>query len=115
MTTCETLPLTPDVGIDPGESELSEPVEVGPFLEGTVFVHVETAAPDDRIEVTVGLSPTGYEDWETHWVADEERDLGPGMHLVRLSNFGNWLRLRFRQDESGAGPATARAWFVGKG
>jgi hypothetical protein len=114
---CETLPLTPDVGVEPGERELSEPVEVGPFREGSVFVHVETETEGegDSVQVAAALSPTGYQDWETHWVVDEERSLGPGMHLLRLSNFGNWLRLRFRLEDSAAGAATARAWFVGKG
>lgn len=115
MTACETLPLTPDIEVEPGQSELSEPVEVGPFLEGAVFVHVETETDEDHVEVAVGLSPTGYEDWTTHWVVDDERELESGMHLLRLSNFGNWIRLRLRQDGSGAGTATARAWFVGKG
>jgi hypothetical protein len=101
--------------VDPGENELSEPVEVGPFQQGVVFVHVETETDEDRVKVALGLSPTGYEDWRTHWVTDVDRSLGPGMHLLRLSNFGNWLRLRFQQENSGTESVTVRAWFVGKG
>ena len=113
MTTCETLPLCPDttVGADP---VLTEPVEVGPFGEGIVFVRLVEPGADSAVNVEVGISPIGYEDWPGAWTALETRaGLGTaGMYAIRVSNFGNWLRLRLTNDGD---PATVLAWFVGKG
>lgn len=130
MTTiCETLPLCPDTRLAAGgDAVLTEPVEVGPFSEGVVFLRVADSDPEGdgdggprgAVEAEVGISPTGYEDWGAHWVAPESLvAAAPGMHARRVENFGNWLRLRLRLRErggtGGADEATVLAWFVGKG
>jgi len=123
MVTCETLPLTPDVRVA-DERVVTEPVEVGPFRTGIVFVHVSPAEEDAGSRngngsgsltagVDVGVSPTGYDDWETHWVVRDRVEVGPGMHAVPLDWFGNWVRLALDVPDGEA--ATIRAWFVGKG
>jgi hypothetical protein len=126
MVTCETLPLAPDLVVD-DERTLTEPVEVGPFRTGIVFVHVSGAdahaddggngtagggGRDPTVAVEVGVSPTGYDDWETHWVRRERVEVGTGMSALPLDWFGNWIRLSVRTLEGGE--ATVRAWFVGK-
>jgi len=113
LVTCETLPPGPDLRVDGDGRVLTEPVEVGPFRTGIVFVHV---SPDgDEADVTagvdVGISPTGYDDWATHWVIRERIEVGSGMHAVPLDWFGNWLRLAVDAPD---GAVTVRAWFVGK-
>lgn len=110
MTVCETLPLCPDTVVD-DLPVLTEPVEVGPFREGVVFVRVLT---EGAVDVDVGVSPIGYEDWTGAWAVRETRlELtGPGMYEIPLENFGNWLRLRLIPAGD---PATVLAWFVGKG
>ncbi len=110
MTTCETLPLCPDTTVE-DNTECTEPVEVGPFREGIVFVRVFEGG---AVDVEVGVSPIGYEDWSTAWTVRETRHelAGPGMYEIPLQNFGNWLRLRFSNHDQ---PASVLAWFVGKG
>ena len=110
--TCETLPMCPETAIPSGASFLSEPIEVGPFRQGIVFVTLAAPTPEP-VEVEVGISPTGYDDWKTHWSSVRtERLEGGGMQGIRLSNFGNWLRLRVRnQNEQ---EASVMAWFVGE-
>lgn len=112
--TCETLPLCPDTTVESGEPRLTEPLEVGPFDQGIVFLKVQDIG-DATVVADVGISPTGYENWTEHWTPIETVSVGePGMHAVRLSNFGNWLRLRLQlHDTEGAG--TVLAWFVGEG
>lgn len=113
MVVCETLPLCPDTVLEASSDVLTEPVEVGPFREGIVFLSVlETTGATVRAEI--GISPSGYEDWADHWVAIDTLEAGAGMHARRLSNFGNWLRLRLSLADAD-GTATALAWFVGKG
>ena len=110
MTICETLPLCPDttVAADP---VVTEPMEVGPFYEGVVFVRVLDASV---VDVDVGVSPIGYDAWRGAWTVRQTRtDLaGPGMYEIPLENFGNWIRLRLTARGDAA---TVLAWFVGKG
>jgi hypothetical protein len=112
--TCETLPLCPDTTVASDETRLTEPVEVGPFDQGIVFLKLQDAE-DATVVADVGISPTGYESWTEHWTPLETMSLSePGMHAVRLTNFGNWLRLRLQlQDSEGTGAVLA--WFVGEG
>lgn len=140
MTVCETLPLCPDTVVDPDDLVLTEPVEIGPFRYGRVFIRVlgpKDAAPTVNSDVTlhekadvetsdlagdptavntdIGISPTGYEDWETQWTAlDRVVYDGPGMYSYPVENAGNWLRLRFQGGSTGE-PATVLAWYVGQG
>lgn len=112
MVVCETLPLCPDTDLDASSDVLTEPVEVGPFTQGIVFVSVIDG--DATVRAEIGISPSGYEDWGDHWVAIESLEAASGMHARRCSNFGNWLRLRLTLADD-EGEATALAWFVGKG
>ena len=106
--TSETLPLCPDTRVEPDEARLTEPVEVGPFGQGVVFVKVGEL-DGAAVKADLGISPSGYEDWDAHWTSFETACFeDAGMHAVRISNFGNWLRLR------GDGEETVLAWFVGE-
>lgn len=118
MTICETLPMLPDTRVDSLTTPTSEPLEVGPFREGRVFVKVmEATGADDLspLTVNIGISPTGYDDWESHWHILEQTEVwGEGMFSCPIENFGNWLRLQLSvsDDES---EYAVQAWFVGKG
>ena len=134
MAVCETFPLLRDTTLDADRpTALSEPVEVGPFRRGVVFVRVDSVAAGAAATVDVGISPTGYEDWDAHWTpVDRLTDLdATGVYAARIENFGNWLRLRPRLDGAGGDgddrttganadggggdPAvTVLGWFVGK-
>jgi len=118
MVICETLPLLPDTEVDTTSAQLSEPVEVGPFLQGRVFLKMidATLSEDARLTVEVGLSPYGYDDWDEHWTVLESIDVAStGMTSVAISNFGNWLRLRLTVSGTSEDAATVLAWFSGKG
>lgn len=119
MVVCETLPLCRDTTLsDSKPTALTEPIEVGPYREGIVFVKATETTGGAAASVGVGISPTGYEDWDEHWVVSETRAVeSTGMHAIDVANFGNWLRLRFALDEAaGDGDElTLLAWFVGKG
>jgi hypothetical protein len=115
MTTCETITLCPDLEVE-SEPVLSEPIEVGPFREGQLFVKLRDVDPNAGVDISVGISPTGYENWERQWVdhdtvtgVDEER-----MYSVPLTNFGNWLRLKLTPRGESDETAVVQAWFVGK-
>lgn len=119
MTTCETLPMLPDTRVESGSTATSEPMEVGPFTQGRVFLKVMDAEGTGDLErplaVDVGLSPTGYDDWQGHWDPVERIEIGSeGIHSCPVTNFGNWLRLRLSNDGEGA-RFLVQAWFVGKG
>ena len=118
MTICETLPICPDTELTTNAGPvLTEPVEVGPYTEGVVFVRLHDVPESASIDVDVGISPSGYEDWDEHWVSLETHtDLtAAGVHAFQLSNFGNWLRLRFSVNSKDEKSATVLAWFTGKG
>lgn len=115
MANCETITLCPDTTVS-SDRVLSEPIEVGPFRDGQLFVKLREVDSDAGVDVDVGISPTGYEDWTSNWVPletmaglEEER-----MYAVGLSNFGNWLRLRLRPTGDSDHAAVVQAWFVGK-
>ena len=111
MTTCETLPLTPDLEIS-DEPVVTEPMEVGPFREGVVFVKIHEGKDDPELTLEIGISPTGYDDWEAWWTPIRTEVItSGGVHAFQLQQFGNWLRLRVRNDGE---DATVLAWFVGK-
>ena len=133
MAVCETFPLLRDTTLDADRpAALSEPIEVGPFRRGVVFVRVDAVEGAAAATVDIGVSPTGYEDWDAHWTpVDRLTDLGStGVHAARIENFGNWLRLRPRLAGADTGDATAAGtdadatgddgevtvlgWFVGK-
>jgi hypothetical protein len=118
MAICETLPICPDVVLDADADEvLTEPIEVGPYTQGVVFVHVTEITGSAVANVDVGISPSGYEDWE-HWaVLDSMTGLsGVDTYALQVSNFGNWLRLRLGLDDpDDADELTMLAWFVGDG
>jgi hypothetical protein len=119
MVVCETLPLCRAVTLTESDpASLTEPMEVGPFCEGVVFVKATDVTGDAAASVRVGISPTGYEDWGEHWVVSETCSIDEaGMHAIDVANFGNWLRLRFELTDSAsdADELTLAAWFVGKG
>lgn len=119
MTTCETIPMLPDTHIDQLSEVTGEPLEVGPFHEGRVFVKVMHASGDDGnlspLSVDIGISPSGYDDWDGHWHVLESMDVcSEGMHSCAIKNFGNWLRLQLSVDRD-ASEYAVQAWFVGKG
>jgi hypothetical protein len=118
MGVCETLPLCPDVVLDAEtDTALTEPVEVGPFRQGVVFVSVIDLSGSPSATARVGISPTGYEDWD-HWaVLDDLSSLDAvDTYALQLSNFGNWLRLRLELDDPDPDDRIALlAWFVGDG
>lgn len=129
MVVCETFPLLQDTTLDADNpAALSEPIEVGPFRSGIVFVRVDAVEGSATATVDIGISPTGYEDWDAHWTPVERlTDLNTvGVNAARIENFGNWLRLRPRlADADDATPTDADAtdedgsvtvlgWFVGK-
>lgn len=118
MTTCETLPICPDVVLDAdSDGFLTEPIEVGPFTQGVVFVHITETTGSPAASVDIGISPSGYEDWE-HWaVLDSLTGLTDiDTYALQVSNFGNWLRLRLELDDASNGDdLTMLAWFVGDG
>ena len=137
MTVCETLPLCPDTVVNADDYALTEPIEIGPFRSGRIFVRVlgsEDAAPTVNSDVVlheradvetsdlvgdpvtinahIGISPTGYEDWEAQWTTFDQLVLdSPGMYSHPIENAGNWLRLRFQADSTGE-PTTLLAWYV---
>jgi len=120
MTVCETLPLCRDTSLtEATPTSLTEPIEVGPYQEGIVFVKAADVTGDAVASVKVAISPTGYEDWSEHWVVSETRSIDEvGMHSIELTNFGNWLRLQFdltTSSDNSDGEVTFIAWFVGKG
>ena len=118
MTINETLPLCPDTELTTGDPvAYSEPIEVGPFSQGVVFVSV-TELHECTVRTEVGISPSGYEDWDAHWTSlDLDTTLTrSGMHAIRIHNFGNWLRLRFElEDQTREAAATVLGWFSGDG
>jgi len=111
----ETIPLEPDTTLTEDDASLSEPIEVGPYEQGIVFVSIIEATDDAAVDVEVAISPTGYEDWDAQWTTVDSADGldETGMNAIRLSNFGNWIRLRSRLARGEE--ATIAAWFVGKG
>lgn len=120
MVVNETLPMCPDTVLDAeNDVVLSEPVEVGPFRQGVVFVRLFDIEGSPTIDASVGISPSGYEDWDEQWTEiDAMTGLETeGVHALRLSNFGNWLRVRFeRVDHASTDDrVTVLAWFVGDG
>lgn len=119
MVVNETLPMCPDLVLSTeNDASLSEPVEVGPFQQGIVFVRLLDPEGEPVVDAKVGISPSGYEDWDDHWTCldslsglEEE-----GIHALQVSNFGNWLRLKFElNDTSPEDQVTVLAWFVGDG
>lgn len=115
MAKCETITLCPDLEVS-SEPVLSEPIEVGPFREGQLFVKLREVDATAGVDVKIGISPTGYENWERQWVSydsmtkvDEER-----MYSTELTNFGNWLRLKIDPRGESEETAIVQAWFVGK-
>lgn len=119
MVVNETLPMCPDIVLGAeNEVALSEPVEVGPFDQGLVFVKLFDTEGTPTVDADVGISPTGYDEWADDWTPldtlsglDEE-----GVHAVQISNFGNWLRIRFELvDPAPDDTVTLLAWFVGEG
>jgi hypothetical protein len=120
MTICETLPLCRDTTLnEETSSSLTEPIEVGPYREGIVFVKATAVTERAVVSARVGISPTGYENWSEHWTVSETRSIEEaGMHAVEVTNFGNWLRLRFEliaSSDDADDEITLVAWFVGKG
>lgn len=120
MVVNETLPMCPDTVIDAeNDVVLSEPVEVGPFRQGIVFVRLLDPEGSPTVDASVGISPSGYEDWDEQWTEiDAMTELeSDGVHALRLSNFGNWLRVRFEMAgaPSPEDRVTVLAWFVGDG
>lgn len=118
MTVCETLPLLPDTHVGPDTTALGEPLEVGPFRQGRVFLKVMEASQTDGtrppLTVDVGISPTGYDDWDGHWhTLDRFEAHGEGMYSCPIENFGNWLRLQLSVEADAN--YSAQAWFVGEG
>ena len=113
MSVCETLPMTPDVTLTDTPT-LSEPIEVGPFTSGIVFVKVQDEPETTpSIKAEIGVSPSGYDAWEPWWTPIREIEAEtPGMHAARIENFGNWLRLRMYSESE---PTDVIAWFVGQG
>lgn len=116
MTICETYPLCPDETVDLDKDRLlTEPVEVGPFSEGIVFVQIQEITDKSSIEIDVGVSPTGYESWDHHWATlDSKTFESESMHKLRILNFGNWIRLQVRYHGNTDGDVKFQAWFVGK-
>jgi len=120
MVVNETLPLCPDLVLDAENTEMfSEPVEVGPFEQGIVFVKLFDVEGDPSIDAAVGISPSGYEEWDTRWTVIDSLDglEEEGVYAVRLSNFGNWIRVKFTlgADVSPDDSGTVLAWFAGDG
>ena len=109
----ETLPLCPDTELGDGPA-YTEPMEVGPFTQGIVFVKVLELSEGASVDASLGISPTGYADWSEDWtVLDSLEGLDEtGVYALRVSNFGNWIRLRFTLDGD---DALVLAWFVGDG
>ena len=118
MTINETLPMCPDTELTHEDPvALSEPIEVGPFSQGVVFISV-LDLKEGTVTTEVGISPTGYEDWATQWTTLSTYDdlTSIGMHAIPIQNFGNWLRLRFvLNTDVPNGKATVVAWFSGDG
>lgn len=118
MTICETLPLCRDTVLDDEAGAITtEPIEIGPFTQGVVFVHVTETSGSPAANVSLGISPSGYEDWE-HWATlDEMTGLDEvDTYARQVSNFGNWLRLRLElADPDPADELTLLAWFAGDG
>lgn len=112
----ETLPLCPDTELDADTPlALSESVEVGPFPQGVVFVSVPSLSAG-FVTRQIGLSPTGYEDWDRQWTVVETFPTleSTGMYARRIENLGNWLRVRsVLGDGSPDASATVLAWFLG--
>ena len=111
--------MLPDTRVDQLSKATGEPLEVGPFREGRVFVKVMTASGDDGdlspLSVDVGISPSGYDDWDGHWHVLKNMNVhSEGVHSCAIENFGNWLRLQLSVDQ-GASEYAVQAWFVGKG
>lgn len=103
MNQCETHPLCEDQRIDgTGGPFLTEPVEVGPYVEGIVFVRIAAISGTASVDVNVGISPIGYEEWDVHWTTTNS--LGEleeaGMYSLPLTDFGNWLRLQLSTMEN---------------
>lgn len=119
MAMCETLPLTPDVVLDEEtQSHVTEPVEVGPYTQGVVFVKLLERKGEASLRVQIGISPSGYNDWDEQWVVLKElTDFEVArMHAAQIANFGNWLRLRLVLDDvSSNDEVTVLGWFTGKG
>jgi hypothetical protein len=115
MANCETITLCPDLEIADAPL-LSEPLEVGPFREGRLFVKLRNVDERASVSVDIGISPTGYEDWDRHWsVLETANGLGEAtMYSYPISNFGNWLRLRIRSSNGTETDCRIQAWFVGK-
>ncbi|GIW08493.1 MAG: hypothetical protein KatS3mg060_3298 [Dehalococcoidia bacterium] len=91
MRRSHTVPIELFASLANGPYE-SEPYEAGWASEAIAFVYVrEVAGPDPRLELRAQGSADGQ-----RWV-----DLGaafppqtaPGGALLRLTHFGNWLRL----------------------
>lgn len=115
MANAEVLPLAPDTEVRPEDRVLTEPTEVGPFLQGTVFVKVMDVTGPAALDVEVAISPYGYEA-EEHWAVGETASGfdAEQMYSIPVSHFGNFLRLALEVDGS-EGSVEFQAWFVGKG
>jgi len=116
MANSEVLPLAPDTEITPKTGVRTEPTEVGPFLQGTVFVRLMDVTGDASLDVEVLKSPYGYEAAE-HWATGETASGldTAGMHSIPVSHFGNFLRLGLSVDGETDEAVELQAWFVGKG
>jgi len=116
MVTCELIPLCPDTEVHSSvEPVVTEPVEIGPYLEGVVFIKIMNISDSATIKAEVGISPYGYEDWDEHWTTLDTLEIGDkGMHAFPIENFGGWIRLRLASDESTEN-IRLQAWFTGKG
>lgn len=118
MANCETLPLCPDTTLNhEHRTSLSEPVEVGPFTQGIVFIQIIDIEGDPKPSFEVGISPSGYDNWDMHWTPLKTLDDidTVGMYALPLENFGNWIRVRSRLRSASNGELTYLAWFVGTG
>ncbi|MCU4753153.1 hypothetical protein OB919_14400 [Halobacteria archaeon AArc-curdl1] len=118
MPICETLPMAPDTVINEDNPiAFTEPVEVGPFTQGIVFVQIIDyhGEPDPVFEV--GVSPSGYDDWDLHWapITSLTDVNSEGMYAIQLDNFGNWLQIRSELNAGNKGEICFLVWFVGTG
>lgn len=84
----------------------TEPYEVGWAGEAVVFLTVRPEAKsDDWVEARMQISPDGVQ-----WIDEGSafaKQVGPGVTFLKLSNFGNWLRIVGTAGGSGDGVAVS--------